>query len=180
MENSRAAPLPLALLGALGRRGTRAVAVSVFAGVALPPLAAWCKPLFVPSLFLLMCLAFLRVDPQEMRARIARPGLVILAAVWIMLAVPTLAGAALVLAGADARGPGVYAALIFQVAAPPVISSAALAALMGLDAAVALLTLIVCTTVTPLTATFFAALFVGPSVPVSPAALGLKLTAMLA
>jgi hypothetical protein len=103
-----------------------------------------------------------------------------LAAIWVMLLVPALVGAALIVAGADRQAPGLYAALIFQAAAPPVISSAALAALIGLDAALALVTLIVCTTVTPLTATLFAVLLVGPSVPISAVALGLKLTAMLA
>jgi len=61
-----------------------------------------------------------------------------------------------------------------------VISSAALAALIGLDAALALVTLIVCTAATPLTATLYAAFLVGPSVPISAGALGLKLVAMLA
>src|SRR5262245_26711180 len=173
MMHSTSAAAANGWLALLGRHGTRAIAASVFAGVALPPLAAWCRPLFVPSLFLLMCLAFLRVDPREVRAHIVRPGLVILAAIWIMLVVPALVAAALLVAGADALAPGLYVALIFQGAAPPVISSAALAALIGLDAALALVTLIVCTAVTPLTATLFAALLIGPSVPISAGALGL-------
>ena len=167
-------------LALLGRHGTSAVAFSVFAGVALPPLAAWCRPLFVPSLFLLMCLAFLRVDPREVRARIVRPGLVALAALWIMLVVPALVGAALMVTGTDTLAPGLSVALILQTTAPPLISSAALAAMIGLDSALALVTLIVCTAGAPLTATLFAVLLVGPSVPISAGALGLKLTAMLA
>lgn len=180
MENIGAAARALALLGWLGRHGTRAVAISLLVGIALPPLAAWCRPLFVPSLFLLMCLAFLRVDPREVRARIARPGLAIVATVWVMLIVPALAGAALLFTGVHERAPGLHAALLFQVAAPPLISSAALAALMGTDAALSLVTLVISTTITPLTATFFAALFIGPSLPITPGALGFKLIAMLA
>jgi hypothetical protein len=180
MPNAGTASRALALLGWLGRHGTRAVAISLLVGVALPPLAAWCRPLFVPSLFLLMCLAFLRVDPGEVRARIARPGLAIVATVWMMLVLPALAGAALMLTGVHERAPGLHAALLFQVAAPPLISSAALAALMGTDAALSLVTLVIATAITPLTATFFAALFIGPSLPISAGALGLKLVAMLA
>jgi hypothetical protein len=41
-------------------------------------------------------------------------------------------------------------------------------------------TLVIATAITPLTATFFAALFIGPSLPISAGALGLKLVAMLA
>jgi len=180
MTHSTSAAAANGWLALLGRHGTRAIALSVFAGVALPPLAAWCRPLFVPSLFLLMCLAFLRVDPREVRARIVRPGLVVLAGIWIMVIVPALVGAALIVTGTNTLAPGLFVALILQTAGPPVISSAALAALIGLDAALALVTLIVCTTVTPLTATLFAALLVGPSVPISAGALGLKLVAMLA
>ena len=46
-------------------------------------------------------------------------------------------------------------------APPPVISAPTLAALMGLDAALSLATLVVCTAATPLTAPVFAALFAG-------------------
>ena len=60
------------------------------------------------------------------------------------------------------------------------ISSPALAALMGLDAALSLATLIVATAATPFTAPLFAALFIGPSMDISPLALGLTLFAMLA
>jgi BASS family bile acid:Na+ symporter len=51
---------PAAALAWIGRQGTRAVALSVFAGLALPWLAAAAKPAFTPSLFVLLCLAFLR------------------------------------------------------------------------------------------------------------------------
>src|SRR5215469_11159547 len=74
---------PAAALAWIGRQGTRAVALSVFVGLALPPLAALMKPAFTASLFVLLCLAFLRVDPGALRAHLARPRLVIAAAAWI-------------------------------------------------------------------------------------------------
>ena len=58
----------------LGRQGTRAVAASLFIGVMLPPLAALLKPIFAYALFALLCLAFLRVDPFEVRKHFTRPG----------------------------------------------------------------------------------------------------------
>src|SRR5262249_772365 len=61
---------PAAALAWLGRQGTRAVALSLFAGLALPWLAAAMKPLFTPSVFVLLCLAFLRVDPAALRRRL--------------------------------------------------------------------------------------------------------------
>jgi sodium bile acid symporter family protein len=171
--------LPAAGLAWIGRQGTRAVAFSLFAGLALPPLAALMKAVFTPNLFLLLCLAFLRVAPRELRRHFARPGLVVAALGWTMVAVPLAAGLVLSTFRVDIA-PGLFIALIFQAAAPPIISSPSLAALMGLDAALALSVFIVCTAVTPLTAAVFAALFLGPPVEISALALGIKLLALLA
>ena len=63
-------PLIAALAAALswlGRQGARAVAASIFIGIMVPPLAALLKPIFAYALFVLLCLAFLRVDPAEVR-----------------------------------------------------------------------------------------------------------------
>ena len=171
---------PAAALSWLGRQGTRAVAASLFIGVMLPPLAALLKPIFAYALFALLCLAFLRVDPAEVRAHFTRPARVAAASAWMMLATPVLIGLTLVLLDMSERLPGLYIAMILQAAAPPVISAPTLAALMGLDAALSLATLVVCTAATPLTAPLFAALFVGAGMALSPVALGAKLLAMLA
>src|ERR1043165_7355837 len=171
---------PAAALSWLGRQGTRAVAASLFIGVMLPPLAALLEPIFAYALFALLCLAFLRVDPVEVRRHFTRPKLVAAAAIWMMLGTPLLIGLSLAAPGKADRLPGLYIAMILQAAAPPVISAPTLAALMGLDAALSLATLVVCTAVTPLTAPVFAALFVGDSMALSPLVLGSKLFDMLA
>jgi hypothetical protein len=171
---------PAAALAWLGRQGTRAVAASIFIGIAVPPLAAVLKPGFPYALFVLLCLAFLRVDPADVRAHFSRPVLIAAATGWMMLGTPLLIGLALIALGIEERLPGLYIAMILQAAAPPVISAPTLAALMGLDAALSLATLIVCTALTPLIAPAFAALFVGPGLPISPYALGAKLFGMLA
>jgi BASS family bile acid:Na+ symporter len=176
-------PLIAALAAALswlGRQGTRAVAASIFIGIMVPPLAALLKPIFAYALFVLLCLAFLRVDPAEVRKHFSRPAIVAAAAAWMMLGTPLMIGLALVAFGMSDHLPGLYVAMILQAAAPPVISAPTLAALMGLDAALSLATLVVCTALTPLTAPFFATLFVGPSMAISPVALGGKLLALLA
>ena len=171
---------PAAALAWLGRQGTRAVAASIFIGIAVPPLAAVLKPVFPYALFVLLCLAFLRVDPVEVRAHFSRPALIAAAAAWMMLATPLLIALALVALGVEGLAPGLFIAMILQAAAPPVISAPTLAALMGLDAALSLATLIVCTALTPFTAPAFAALFAGAGLSISPYALGGKLLGMLA
>src|SRR5262249_24550433 len=74
---------------------------------------------------------------------------------------------------------GVLIALTFQVAAPPVIATAALAALIGLDGALALAVLAACVVATPMSAAAFAALFLGGASDISALGLGLRLFAML-
>ena len=94
---------PAAALAWIGRQGTRAVALSVFAGLALPWLAARSKPAFTPSVFVLLCLAFLRVDPARPAPALPRPGLVLAALAWMMVATPLACGLALAALGLDAR-----------------------------------------------------------------------------
>src|SRR5438552_5895234 len=96
---------PAAALSWLGRQGTRAVAASIFIGIMVPPLAALLKPVFAYALFVLLCLAFLRVDPTQVRAHFARPTVVAGAAAWMMLGTPLLIGFALVALGIADRLP---------------------------------------------------------------------------
>ena len=69
---------------------------------------------------------------------------------------------------------------MLNVVAPPIFASPALAALMGLNAAMTLALLLACIAVTPFLAPALVALFVGPAVTFSPLALGLRLVLMLA
>ena len=107
----------------LGRRGTNAVAISILLGIALPPLGALFRPFFAETVFLLLCLAFLRVDPQALRAQFAKPWLLLAAAVWTMLIVPVLAGLSLSALNLFDRSPGLLLALMLNVVAPPIFSS---------------------------------------------------------
>jgi hypothetical protein len=169
----------LAALTWLGRQGTRALALSIFAGIALPPLAAILKHVFVAALLALLILAFLRVDPRSLHDQFRRPALVIAASLWTLVAVPALLCGPAIALGLPVASEALFLALVLQAVAPPIIGGPALAALMGLDAALSLATLIVATASTPLTVPFLAALFVGPDLDISPFWLGVKLFAML-
>ncbi len=172
--------LPAAALAFLGRHGTRAVAVSIFLGLAVPPLAALFKPLVSAAIFLLLILAFLRVDARELRAHFAEPGLVVLATVWIMVAVPAALGLVFLALGLPGRVPDLFVGLMLQASAPPIMAAPAFAALMGLEAALSLATLVLCMAVTPLTAAACAEIFVGAELSPSPLALGVQLLLILA
>lgn len=171
---------PAAALAWLGRQGTRAVAISIFLGLALPQLAATFKAFVAHAIFVLLLLAFLRVDPRELRGYFTRPGLVALATLWIMVVAPAMLGLLFVALGVREASPGLFLALVFQASAAPIMSAPAFAALMGMDAALSLATLLTCIAVTPLTTPVFTHIFAGASFSIPPVELGVKLFLLLA
>jgi sodium bile acid symporter family protein len=166
--------LPAAALALAGRHGTLLAAASIFVGLLVPPLAAAAKPYLGEAIIVLLTLAFLRVDPDELRKHWTRPGLIAAATVWLMLIVPTLLGLLFLAGGLDRLMPGLFFMLVLQMSAPGLMSSPALAALMGLDVALTLASLVVCSAITPLTASLFTHVFLGTSL-ASPVAFGFRL-----
>ena len=171
--------LPAAALGFVGRHGTLFAAASLFVGLAVPPLAAAVKPFLGEAIVAMLTLAFLRVDPAELRHHFARPGLIAAATLWVMLIVPVALCTLFLGLGLDRSMPGLYFMLVLQMAAPGLMSSPALAALMGLDVALTLASLIVSTAITPLSASLFTHLYLGTAL-ASPFAFGLRLFLIIA
>ena len=171
--------VPAAALSLAGRHGTLVAAASVFVGLAIPGLAAACKPYLGEAIVVMLTLAFLRVDPNELFHHFTRPGLVALATLWAMLLVPTVLGIGFLAFGLDQSMPGLYFMLVLQMSAPGLMSSPALAALLGLDVALTLATLIVSTAITPLTASLFTHVFLGTAL-ASPFGFGLSLFLIIA
>src|SRR5277367_5576302 len=104
------AALPVDALVWLGSQGTRAIAALVFIGIAVPPAGEWLKPYVTETVFLLLCVSFLRVDLGTLREYLRRPGLVLAATAWTMLAVPLISGGIGRLTGVDLRSPDLYLA----------------------------------------------------------------------
>lgn len=172
--------LPVAALSWLGRQGTRAVAALVVIGIALPPIGAILKPYVTEAVFLLLCIAFLRVDVTAFRTYVRRPAIVLAATAWTSFAVPVLFGVCCLASGLDKQAPDLFLALMLQAVASPMMAAPALAALMGLDATLVLVTLITSTALIPFTAPLFAFVFIGPNLSISPLVLATKLFAILA
>lgn len=171
---------PAAALSWLGRRGTRAVAALIVIGIVLPPVGALLKPLVAEAVFMLLCIAFIRVDAAAFRSHMRRPASVLAATAWTSLLIPALFGAGYAALGLEARSRDLFVALVLQAIAPPLMAAPALAALIGLDATLVLCAMVASTALLPLTAPVFAYAFIGPALALSPLALGLKLFAMLA
>jgi BASS family bile acid:Na+ symporter len=172
--------LPVRALTWLGGQGTRAIAALVFIGIAVPPLGVLLKPFVTEAVFLLLCTSFLRVDLRALRDYLRRPGLVLAATAWTTAAVPLITGASCFLTGVEQRSPDLYLALMLQAVASPMMASPALAAVMGLDSTLVLVTLVSSTAVVPITASLFAYIFFGSALTISPFGLGLKLIVILA
>jgi BASS family bile acid:Na+ symporter len=96
-----------------------------------------------------------------------------------MVALPALFFLAYRLAGLDIQVPDLMLALVLQGAAPPLMSSPAIAALLGLDAALVLLSMVICTSLVPLIAPFFVGAFAPGMLTLAPSVLGLKLLGLL-
>jgi BASS family bile acid:Na+ symporter len=165
---------PGAALAWLGRQGTRAVAASIIVGLAVPPLAAYVKPYLGATVFVLLLFSYLRTDPSAFRRYLKAPGIALIAALWVMVAVPLLLGTAYALSGIRASMPALYTVMILHIATAPITSSAAFAALMGLDVALSLMTLIASCALAPLTTVGFSYWFLGTSL-FSPVSLGVNL-----
>ncbi|MDO9412688.1 MAG: Na+-dependent transporter [Pseudolabrys sp.] len=166
--------LPVAALAWLGRQGTRALAVSIFLGLAVPQLAASVKPYLGETVFVLLLFSYLRTDPHAFSRVIKTPKLAIAASLWVMVALPLLVGTVYYFSGVRDAMPALYTILILHCAIAPITSSAAFAAIMGLDVALSLFTLILCNVLAPVTSVAFSYVFLGTSV-ISPLELGLKL-----
>jgi BASS family bile acid:Na+ symporter len=170
---------PGAGLSWLGRQGTRAVAALVLVGITMPSIGAVLKPFVTEAVFILLCVAFLRMDVDALRAYLARPALVLAATVWTSLGLPIVFAAGCLAFGLKGQSPDLFLALMLQGIASPMMAAPALAALMGLDATLVLVTLVISTALIPLTAPLFAHAFIGPALTLSPSALGIKLFAIL-
>lgn len=170
--------VPAAGLAFVGRHGTLIAAASIFVGLLVPPLAAAFKPYLGAAIVIMLTLAFLRVDPTELRRHWTQPGLITAATLWLMLVTPAVLGTLFLVIGVDREMPGLYFMLVLQMAAPGLMSSPALAALLGLDVALTLASLIVSTAITPLTASLFTHIFLGTAL-AAPVTFGLRLVLII-
>lgn len=176
-HDNAAMPILNALRGVLawvGRQGTRALAVSIFCGLALPQFAAYVRPFLGETVFVLLLFSYLRTDPAAFGRYLRAPGRAIVVSIWVMMALPLVVGSVLAWSGLKETLPALYTIMILQCAITPITSSAAFAALLGLDVAFSLVALIICNALSPLTTVGFSYLFLGTSL-FSPVELGTNL-----
>ena len=154
------------------RHGGVLLAVSIFGGIALPPLAAATSGFVTPAVALLMTLVLLRIDPAQVLAYLWRPRLFLGLAAWVLLVCPLLVFAATRAAGLD--GP-LGAAVVLMAASCAATTTPAFARLVGLDAELSLVVAVLTTALVPLTAPPLALGLLGLDLALSAPALTLRL-----
>lgn len=133
-------------LRGLARYATWALVGGGLLGLAAPPLAAAMHPLLIPSILALLALNLTTLDVAQVRATVQRPALLAAGVAWLLVVSPLLAVA---VAQVAAPGPLWREALVLTAAAPPILSVAAFAQIVGLRATLALAVMLVATFLVP-------------------------------
>jgi len=132
----------------LGRRGSIVLALGVFLGLLFPPLASLLKPLLIPGIIGPFLIALIRLDWGHIAEHLKRPQITILALIWLLIAAPFLISLALSLVPLR---PSLHANLVLMAAASPLMASASLALIIGLDASLAVVLTFLATALLPFT-----------------------------
>lgn len=140
---------PLRFLEWSARQGGALLAIGIFVGLFVPPLAALFRDFVTITVAGLMTLVLLRVDLSQVLAYLRRPVLVAALTAWLLLALPVLTYAVALAAGLD--GP-LGAALVISATGCAATSSPAFARLVGLDGEISLVVAVVTTLLVPFTA----------------------------
>jgi BASS family bile acid:Na+ symporter len=159
-----AAPLAAGLAW-LGRYGTQGFALSIFLGLALPQFSAAARPLLPVSIFCFTTVVFMRADIGVIAGLVRRPARLLLCSLWLVAAPVTLIGAAVLLVGREAVDPGLLLGLALLAAAPPIMSSPAVAIIYGFEPSLIIAGVILTTVASPLVAPVLVEFLAGSAVP---------------
>ena len=155
----------MAGLALFGRYGTQGFAASIFLGLALPQFAAAARPLLAVCIFVFVTITFARVEAAALRGLLRRPGPLVLASLWLILAPVAIVTAGLAILGRETLDPGLVLGLAVLAAAPPIMSAPAVAMPLGLNPTLVTAAVLVTTTLSPLVSPFLADLVAGAVVP---------------
>jgi len=167
--------LPKRFVLAVVNGGVYTLAVGVFVGLLVPPLAHALRPLMVWAIGGLLVLSMMRIDWVQVLALIRNPVKITFAVTWLLLLSPL---AVWTIAGMPSAPTGLTVAVILMAASAPITSSPAMVALIGLDADLSLVVLIAATLLVPFTLPIVSA-FIGVELTISSLALFARLCAFV-
>lgn len=169
-------PLIITALTALGRHGSVILPAGVFIGLLLPPLASLLKPLLIPGIIGPFIIALIRMDWRKLLDHVSQPGITALLLLWLLVAAPFLVDFLLALFPIDA---GLHGSLVLMAAASPLMASASLALIIGLDAPLAVVLTFIGTALVPLTLPPIALYLLGIQIDIAIVDLMLRLGALV-
>ena len=168
-------PLISSFLAGIGRHAAIGFALSIVLGLALPQFAAQARPLLPVSIFCFMVTTFLRADASIIARLIRRPKKLILSCLWLVLAPLVLVGAVFAVLGRENLDPGLVLGLAILGAAPPIMSSPAVAIVYGFEPSLIIASVLSITALSPFIAPPLVDLLAGKAVPLDPSVLMLRL-----
>ncbi len=164
-----------AALAWLGRHGTQGFALSIFLGLALPQFSAMARPALPITIFCFTTVVFMRLDMSVTLGLLRRPAKLAASCLWLIVGPVLLIGGALLLVGRENLDPGIVLGLAIMGAAPPIMSSPAVAILYGFEPSLIIASVILTTIVSPIVAPILVELLAGAAVPLDRWALTLRL-----
>ncbi|WP_377838605.1 hypothetical protein [Bosea sp. UC22_33] len=164
-----------AALAWLGRHGTQGFALSIFLGLALPQFSAMARPALPITIFCFTTVVFMRLDMSVTLGLLRRPAKLAASCAWLIAGPALLIGGALLLVGRENLDPGIVLGLAIMGAAPPIMSSPAVAILYGFEPSLIIASVILTTIVSPIVAPILVELLAGAAVPLDRWALTLRL-----
>ena len=132
----------------LAGKATVAMAAALVVGLVIPPLSSALGPILPTVVWTVLYLSLIRIDWAEIAAYRRRAVLVGLAALFVLVVSPILMWAGL-LAFDAVISDGLATALVMMAASSPYTAVAAVAMILGLDAALALVILVTTTILMP-------------------------------
>jgi BASS family bile acid:Na+ symporter len=168
------------VLGFLGRYATRFLAGGLLLGIVFPPLATLAKPLLVPTLLIPLTLALVRLDWRAMAAYRQRPKLAAALLVWLLAVSPLLVWLVTTWLQAFGLPAGLRQALVLMAASSPIVSSVAIALLVGLDATLAIVAVLLATALVPFTLPLMALALLGLTLDIGVGAFMMRLGLFIA
>lgn len=136
------------LFALIGRHAASAMVVGVLAGLAIPPLAEALFPLVGPLILIILSGSLLRLDWGVLGAYRRDPRLPSASVAWLLLAYPLLGWLAAALLPLPS---GLATSLVLNAATPPLMGAPAMALILGLDAELTAVTVVVVTLAFPAT-----------------------------
>lgn len=164
-----------AALAWLGRHGTQGFALSIFLGLALPQFSAMARPALPITIFCFTTVVFMRLDMSVTLGLLRRPAKLAASCLWLIAGPVLMIGGALLLVGRENLDPGIVLGLAIMGAAPPIMSSPAVAILYGFEPSLIIASVILTTIVSPIVAPILVELLAGAAVPLDRWALTLRL-----